>query len=123
MTYQQSATQSPTFQNTTIFITRETLHLELFSYINLSNKDALIRPKISYEVSKNNRAVTIDIISAQLSLELPGLRGFSPTGIKRMRTFYETWKDVFANRPMPSDETKIIVNTKPTVAQIHKNQI
>ncbi len=28
---------------------RETLHLELFSYIGLTNNDALIRPKISYD--------------------------------------------------------------------------
>ena len=28
---------------------RETLHLELFSYIGLSDSDALIRPKISYD--------------------------------------------------------------------------
>ena len=28
---------------------RETLHLELFSYIGLSNADALIRPKITYD--------------------------------------------------------------------------
>jgi len=28
---------------------RETLHLELFSYIGLTNSDALIRPKISYD--------------------------------------------------------------------------
>ncbi|OYT17015.1 MAG: hypothetical protein B7C24_04965 [Bacteroidetes bacterium 4572_77] len=28
---------------------RETLHLELFSYIGLSNSDALIRPKITYD--------------------------------------------------------------------------
>ena len=28
---------------------RETLHLELFSYIGLTNEDALIRPKISYD--------------------------------------------------------------------------
>jgi len=28
---------------------RETLHLELFSYIGLTGKDALIRPKISYD--------------------------------------------------------------------------
>lgn len=42
------------FQNTATFMAhydmmRETLHLELFSYIGLSNKDALIRPKISYD--------------------------------------------------------------------------
>jgi len=28
---------------------RETLHLELFSYIGLTNSDALIRPKITYD--------------------------------------------------------------------------
>jgi hypothetical protein len=28
---------------------RETLHLELFSYIGITNGDALIRPKISYD--------------------------------------------------------------------------
>jgi hypothetical protein len=28
---------------------RETLHLELFSYVGLTNSDALIRPKISYD--------------------------------------------------------------------------
>ncbi len=28
---------------------RETLHLELFSYIGLDDEDALIRPKITYD--------------------------------------------------------------------------
>ena len=28
---------------------REILHLELFSYIGLTNEDALIRPKITYD--------------------------------------------------------------------------
>ncbi len=42
------------FQNTATFVARyntlrETLHLELFSYIGLSNNDALIRPKITYD--------------------------------------------------------------------------
>ncbi len=41
-------------QNTATFLARydmmrETLHLELFSYIGLSDKDALIRPKITYD--------------------------------------------------------------------------
>ncbi len=30
-------------------ILRETLHLELFSYIGLTNEDALIRPKVTYD--------------------------------------------------------------------------
>jgi len=41
-------------ENTMTFLTRydmlrETLHLELFSYIGLTNEDALIRPKITYD--------------------------------------------------------------------------
>lgn len=41
-------------QNTMTFLARadllrETLHLELFSYIGLTNEDALIRPKITYD--------------------------------------------------------------------------
>ncbi len=42
------------FHNTATFMARydmmrETLHLELFSYIGLSDQDALIRPKITYD--------------------------------------------------------------------------
>ena len=42
------------FKNTATFMARydmmrETLHLELFSYIGLSDEDALIRPKITYD--------------------------------------------------------------------------
>lgn len=48
----------------------------------------------------------INFISEQLSRELPGLRGFSPSGIKRMRTFYETWATVFTNRPTVLDDNK-----------------
>lgn len=41
-------------ENTMTFLARydllrETLHLELFSYVGLTNNDALIRPKISYD--------------------------------------------------------------------------
>jgi len=32
-------------------VLRETLHLEIFSYIGLTNEDALIRPKITYDYS------------------------------------------------------------------------
>ena len=47
-------------------------------------------------VSANSREGTwgtgaIDRISEQLRRELPGLRGFSATSIKKMRTFYEFW--------------------------------
>jgi len=46
--------QNNEMENTMTFLVRydmfrETLHLELFSYIGLSNEDALIRPKITYD--------------------------------------------------------------------------
>lgn len=44
----------PETQNTATFMARydmmrETLHLELFSYLGINDKDALIRPKITYD--------------------------------------------------------------------------
>lgn len=46
----------------------------------------------------------IDALSNQLQVELPGLRGFSPTSIKNMRAFFEFWADDFSIRHLPSDE-------------------
>ena len=46
----------------------------------------------------------IDALSNQLQVELPGLRGFSATNIKNMRTFFEFWEDDFSIRHLPSDE-------------------
>jgi len=37
----------------------------------------------------------IEEISKQLQIELPGLRGYSPSNIKNMRTFYEEWTGMF----------------------------
>ena len=45
----------------------------------------------------------IETISEQLRRELPGLRGFSPTSIKKMRQFYEQWCNV-VNRPPTADD-------------------
>ncbi len=64
-------------------------HLKLYFYVG------------AY-VSANSRNGTwgtgaIAAISERLSLELPGLRGFSPTNIKNMRIFFEQWT-VDANR-------------------------
>ena len=36
----------------------------------------------------------IEAISKSLKAELPGLKGFSPSMIKRMRIFYEEWRDI-----------------------------
>lgn len=53
----------------------------------------------------------ISSISDLLQKELPGLRGFSESGIKRMRTFYEGWSKYIANRPMPLDDLQSVVES------------
>ena len=66
--------------------------------------------------SRNNFWGTgaIENISARLQQELPGLRGFSPVNIKRMRQFYEEWSpflsydnQTIANRPSTTDDIQI----------------
>ena len=46
----------------------------------------------------------IDAISKQLKTELPGLKGFSAPMLKRMRTFYEAWRDIEQNSVAPLTE-------------------
>ena len=63
-------------------------------------------------VSKNSREGfwgkgAIEAISRQLQKELPGLRGFSATNIKNMRSFYEEWS-LFVNRQPMADENKTL---------------
>lgn len=52
----------------------------------------------------------LDTISNQLRRELPGLRGFSATSLKKMRLFYENWIMLDANSSAATDELK------PTIA-------
>jgi len=60
-------------------------------------------------ISRNSRdgfwgTNAIENISEQLQKELPGLRGFSATNMKRMRLFFEAWENVFANCQIASDK-------------------
>ena len=56
----------------------------------------------------------IETISERLRKELPGLKGFSTTSIKKMRQFYEQWEPVInkltamaVNLPLTTDEINI----------------
>lgn len=49
-------------------------------------------------------AKVLEQVSLDLQKELPGLRGFSATNLKRMRTFYEAWTDVFQFSPTVSNQ-------------------
>ena len=44
------------------------------------------------------------MISQRLRQELPGLRGFSETNLKNMRTFYEAWNSIEVNSSVTTDE-------------------
>lgn len=62
-------------------------------------------------VSENSRKVfwgkgAIEQISTMLQKELPGLRGFSASNIKNMRTFYEEWEPVL-NRQLMADDLEL----------------
>ena len=60
-------------------------------------------------ISKKTRSAkwgsgAIDALSNQLQVELPGLRGFSASSIKRMRVFFEAWTPFISIRPLATDE-------------------
>lgn len=79
-----------------------------------SNKELLsLYYAIGGYVSNNSRKGTwgtgaINEISSRLREELPGLRGFSATNIKSMRTFYEAWQ------PYLQASTATLKNSKST---------
>jgi hypothetical protein len=72
----------------------------------LINKELLgLYYAVGKYVSNNSRIGSwgkgaIRQISDRLQRELPGLRGFSESSIKRMREFYEQWDAIFSNRPL-----------------------
>lgn len=68
---------------------------------------------IGQYVSQNSREGfwgkgAIETISQQLQKELPGLRGFSASNIKNMRSFYEEWSPV-VNRRLMTDGNKMLM--------------
>ena len=87
----------------------------------LANRELLsLYYGIGKYISENSRTGfwgtgAIEAISERLQQELPGLRGFSPVNIKRMRQFYEEWELIFANRPPSADEIdKSVINETQT---------
>ena len=46
----------------------------------------------------------LQTISNRLKSDLPGLRGFSATSLKKMRIFYDNWKSIIYNSSVATDE-------------------
>jgi predicted nuclease of restriction endonuclease-like (RecB) superfamily len=64
---------------------------------------------------KNWGQGAIEAISNQLKQELPGLRGFSATSMRNMRTFYEEWRQLESNSSVTTDEIQQL-SSKSSVA-------
>ena len=64
---------------------------------------------------KNWGQGAIEAISNQLKRDLPGLRGFSATSMRNMRTFYEEWQQLESNSSVATDKFTEI-NTVSAVA-------
>ena len=65
----------------------------------------------------------IATISKQLSIEMPGLKGFSSRNLKYMRAFYEKWKCLDANSSVATDEMQKNVNSAVATAELASNTI
>ena len=70
----------------------------------------------------------IETISERLQKELPGLQGFSPTSIKNMRQFYETWCPNVFRQPLAGelkeyDDEPIIIRQPPASETTREKEI
>lgn len=69
---------------------------------------------LDLEISQNAWGDKIlNAVSARLQQELPGLRGFSASNIKKMRLFYKVWMPVKAISSSLTNQLKIINLLKP----------
>ncbi|MDR2382483.1 MAG: PDDEXK nuclease domain-containing protein [Prevotellaceae bacterium] len=82
-------------------------------------------------VSENSRVGfwgtgAIEQISNDLQKELPGLRGFSATSIKKMRYFYDEWALILNRPPMAVEiqtiDTDVITNRPPMAVDLAVNE-
>ena len=66
-------------------------------------------------------AKVIEQISDDLQKELPGLRGFSSTNLKNMRTFFDFWTAQFPISQLTTDQLQQL--EKPVKSRVSKNSI
>lgn len=79
--------------------TSETTRVQLILYYGIWRYLSSKKGKETWDTS------VLETISSQLRKELPGLRGFSATSLKKMRLFYENWSFLEnTNSSVVSDE-------------------
>ena len=64
---------------------KETTRVQLILYYGIGRYLSSKKGKKTWGIS------VLETISSQLKKDLPGLRGFSATSLKKMRLFYENW--------------------------------
>ena len=78
---------------------KETNRIQLILYYGIGRYLSSKKGKKTWGTS------VLETISSQLRKELPGLRGFSATSLKKMRLFYENWNFLEApNSSVMTDE-------------------
>ena len=65
----------------------------------------------------------LQTISDKLQSDLPGLRGFSVTNLKNMRTFYDNWKSMDYKSSVVTDEIEGVEKESITIIDIEKSTI
>ena len=105
------------FSNAAIII-KEAIVRSRYQAAKLVNKELLgLYYAVGKYVSDNSRVGAwgkgaIRQLSESLQKELPGLRGFSETSIRKMRLFYECWKPIFLKHQLSTDDLIITKNTE-----------
>ena len=93
----------PTYRSAVQAI-KEAILASQYSAVRMINQKQLaLYYGIGKYISENSRkghwgTNAIENISAQLSIELPGLKGFSSRNLKLMRQFYESWAQLMDER-------------------------
>ena len=89
---------------------KEAIQISRYRAAKLVNKEVLaLYYAVGRYISLNSRhasygSSTLLVISNQLQQEMPGLKGFSESSLKRMRKFYEDWNELIENRPPVADD-------------------
>ena len=99
---------SPLYNNAVQLIKQAILHNQLEAAKAVNQQMLALYYGVGKYVSENTRHGTwgtgaIENISQQLQREMPGLRGFSATNIKKMRLFYEEWANIINRSPLAND--------------------
>ena len=91
---------SLTYNDAVQTIKKAILDSQLRATQHINEEQLALYYGIGQFISKHTRTgawgtKAIETISRQLSVELPGLKGYSATNLKFMRLFYEAWSDLF----------------------------